>query len=146
MGGEGAVRPRCGRGPCAAGPPGSRDRPWCACAAGSRASCGGDGCSAGRYACSLETPVRCCGRGSLQAVRCLRSVRLCGRIAGRVRSPAAGARRARPDARLADSTRPDERRQLQGALRGHAGTPSKRLDRKTLRGPRPSGQTERRAT
>lgn len=50
------VRPSTGRGPCGGGRPGSRGRPGCACAAGSRGSWHDAGCSAGRSACSRGTP------------------------------------------------------------------------------------------
>src|SRR5918999_1771123 len=53
-----AVRPRRGYGPCGAARTGSPGRPGCACAAGSRASCDDDGCSADMCACSLVAPVR----------------------------------------------------------------------------------------
>lgn len=47
-----AVRRTAPRGPCGGGRRGSHGRPACACAAGSRGSSRGDGCSAGKYACS----------------------------------------------------------------------------------------------
>lgn len=47
-----AIRPTASRGPCGDERPGWRDRPGCASAAGSRGSSRGDGCSAGKYACS----------------------------------------------------------------------------------------------
>lgn len=48
-----AIRPTASRGPYGDERPGWRDRPGCASAAGSRGSSRGDGCSAGKYACSL---------------------------------------------------------------------------------------------
>jgi hypothetical protein len=52
----GRIRRTARRGPCGDGRRGSRGRRGCACAAGSRASWPGDGCSAGTYACSRGAP------------------------------------------------------------------------------------------
>lgn len=46
------IRPTASRGPCACAWRGWRGRRGCACAAGTRGSWPGDGCSAGRCACS----------------------------------------------------------------------------------------------
>jgi hypothetical protein len=46
------VRRSARHGPCAAGRRGWPGRPWYACGAGNRGSSRGDGCSAGKYACS----------------------------------------------------------------------------------------------
>jgi hypothetical protein len=50
--GRGSIRPTASRGPYGGERRGWRDRPGCASAAGSRGSSRGDGCSAGKYACS----------------------------------------------------------------------------------------------
>jgi len=50
--GRGSIRPTASRGPCGGGRRGWRDPPGCASGAGSRGSSRGDGCSAGKYACS----------------------------------------------------------------------------------------------
>jgi hypothetical protein len=51
------VRRRRGGDPCGGARRGSRDRPACASAVGSRAPCAGDGCSADTCACSRDSPV-----------------------------------------------------------------------------------------
>ena len=51
------LRPRARSGPCDGGQPRWRDQRACACADGSRASWRGDGCSAGRCACSRGSPL-----------------------------------------------------------------------------------------
>ena len=77
------LRPTTRRDPCGAGPPGSPARRGYACAAGTRGSSRGDGCSAGTYACpcSRLSFSRCCG------------ARRHGR--GRARMPAGGRETAR---------------------------------------------------
>lgn len=60
-GGE-AVRPRVPCDPCGDATRGWRGRRGCACAGGTRAPCGDDGCSAGTYACSRASlSVGCSG-------------------------------------------------------------------------------------
>ena len=58
FGSRDGLRRRDDRGPCGGGPPGSPVPPGSASAAGSRASCAGVDCSAGRCACSRVAPRR----------------------------------------------------------------------------------------
>jgi hypothetical protein len=58
------IRPRCSCDPCGGATRESRGPHGCASAGGSRAPCGGDGCSAGTCACSRAC-LRCVGSGQV---------------------------------------------------------------------------------
>ena len=67
------LRPTARCGPCVGGPRRWRGRRGCACAAGSRASWRGGGCSAGKYACSRSDSI-----GSLAGSERSRGREICG--------------------------------------------------------------------